>query len=130
MPINNREKGRRNELKAKSLLEGMGYAVALTPMPQKFKTEQDFFGLFDIIAIRRKDIRLVQVKTNRKPSVAYRNSLGMFPAPENVTRELWIFKDRQKEPEIYIIELITVENEAFKSSRSEIEVSGYQLRKA
>jgi hypothetical protein len=96
--VNTRNKGRRNELKAKELLERLGYAVALTPMPQKFNKEQDFFGLFDIIAIGPGGVRLVQVKTNRKPSRTYAAGLAAFRCPASVRKEIWIYKDRQKDP--------------------------------
>lgn len=62
--VNTRQKGRMYELLAKKKLEEAGWLVSLTDMPQKFKKSQDFFGLFDILAIKDGTFRAIQVKYN------------------------------------------------------------------
>lgn len=64
--INTRRKGRVAELEYCEILKARGYLVELTPPPAKFKKQQDFFGLFDILAFSKNDILFVQVKTNLK----------------------------------------------------------------
>lgn len=53
------------------MFEKLGYAVELTKMPSKFSKSQDFFGMFDLMAIKKprtvseyKDIVFIQVKSN------------------------------------------------------------------
>jgi len=58
-----KNKGKRREREARSVLESVGYEVE-TPNATKFQRE-DFFNLFDIIAIHPKQKpRLIQVKSN------------------------------------------------------------------
>lgn len=64
-----RAKGSRNEKKAKDLLESEGWLVERVKNCGKFQKQVDFFGLFDLIAIREGQVLLVQVKTNRKPTM-------------------------------------------------------------
>jgi len=54
--ISNRVKGRQKELKCKDELERQGWLVAVTDMPQRYKKQQDFFNVFDIIAVRKQRI--------------------------------------------------------------------------
>lgn len=62
--MNTRAKGRKNELAYKKILESRGYQVRLTPSPQKFAKEQDFFGQFDGFAVNDKEYIWFQVKSN------------------------------------------------------------------
>lgn len=58
-----KNKGKRREREARSALESVGYAVE-TPNATKYQRE-DFFNLFDIIAIHQdRKPMLIQVKSN------------------------------------------------------------------
>ncbi len=63
--MNTRQIGRQTELKAKKLLEEDGWLVHLVDMPQKFKKNQDMFGCWDILAVKKNIFKLVQIKTNQ-----------------------------------------------------------------
>ncbi len=103
MAINRRAKGRRNELKAKKLLEGAGFEVEITKGSQKFNKSVDFFGLWDLIAVNPKTIRFIQVKSNRKASRLDQEAMSQWVAPDCCTKEMWVYVDRCKEPNIYYL---------------------------
>lgn len=94
--MNAAAKGRRNEYKAKQVLLDEGYLVEICNNQQY--GSNDFFGLWDLIAVKKEEIRWVQVKTNRMPPPWVRDALSAFPGPGS--KELWIFYDRKKEPRI------------------------------
>jgi hypothetical protein len=54
--MNNRSKGRMYELLCKKKLEENGYLVHLTDMPQRFKKNQDIWGIWDIIALKKESV--------------------------------------------------------------------------
>jgi hypothetical protein len=61
-------------------------------------------GMFDVIAIDRQGIKLIQVKTNRNASPVEREQIALFDRlPTNATKEIWIYKDYERKPEIIII---------------------------
>ncbi|HYF56606.1 MAG TPA: hypothetical protein VEA41_20300 [Salinarimonas sp.] len=60
-------------------------------------------GLFDIIALNARQIRLIQVKTNRNAPPAEREAMELFDAPPNATKEIWIFHDYKKIPVISLL---------------------------
>lgn len=66
--MNTRRKGQRNELKSKELLEREGWLVEKVKGSTKWNKNVDFFGLFDIIAIKKVNqltrILFVQVRSN------------------------------------------------------------------
>jgi len=99
--MNSRQIGRRTELKAKAWLEENGWKVCLTSMPQKFKKSQDFFGMWDILAVKKSKgqtwFKFVQVKTNqwgdiRKCKEFYEE---YFYNSEDIFCEIWMWKDRK-----------------------------------
>lgn len=61
---NNRQKGRRAELEFAQILKSRGYIVEITPPPQRFKKQQDFFGCFDLLSFKKDESLFVQVKSN------------------------------------------------------------------
>lgn len=63
--INKRQKGNRNQLKTKQLLEGCGWLVH---MIQHSRWSKDLFGLFDGFAIKSGKVLFFQVKSNSKPN--------------------------------------------------------------
>jgi len=61
-------------------------------------------GPFDLVAFSRAGLRLVQVKMNRGPGQVERARLAAFDnLPHNATRELWLFRDRQRTPQIEVL---------------------------
>lgn len=76
-----------------TLLEGDGYACTRAAAS---------LGLFDIIAVGARDIRLVQVKSGGECRLrpVDRAAIAAFVAPANASREVWRFFDRQKSPTI------------------------------
>ena len=101
--MSTRDKGRRNELRARDVLLAAGYDVQMAPMPSRWARQQDLWGLWDLVGINAVSIRFVQVKTNKKPSREYTEELAAFVCPANCTKELWIFKDREPKPLIFVL---------------------------
>jgi Archaeal holliday junction resolvase (hjc) len=90
-----KRKGSRNEHKAMRILEAAGYHTTRAAAS---------LGMFDIVAINRQGIRLIQVKTNRDASPLEREGIALFDGlPANATKEVWIFKDYARQPVIKII---------------------------
>jgi hypothetical protein len=97
--INRRAKGRNRELKSKKLLEKQGYAVEIARQSTRYSKQNDLWGIWDLACIRYDGIRLIQVKSRKlygKELLPYQ----AFRCPSNVSKELWIWTDRVKEPEI------------------------------
>ena len=90
--MNRKAKGSRNELKTVRALEGLGY---------KCTKAGGSLGVWDIIAINPLQVRLIQVKSNRKPGKDEMSKMKAFICPPRCcTKELWVWTDRVKEPEI------------------------------
>jgi len=123
--VSSRQKGRQTELRVKKILEAEGWNVCLTDMPQKFKKNQDFFGCWDIIAIKKQPrmdiiqhlsgnspdkyvqstetiIKLIQVKTNSwgdlRECKAFKEEY--FYNHEFVSCEAWQWNSKKKEMKI------------------------------
>ena len=62
-------------------------------------------GAWDVIAIGADDSRLIQVKCNRRPGREEMKKLRSFRCADNVSREIWVYKDGQ--PRDPIIEKVT-----------------------
>lgn len=99
--VNTRRKGYRNQKKTQDLLEEEGWAVYTAPV-MKFRHNNDIFHLFDHVASKGEKIRFIQTKSNRCPKKV-REDIKAFPFPKNVTKEVWIWKDYAREPEILIL---------------------------
>ncbi len=85
MPNRNYIRGRQREYRVMNMLEDLGY-ICVRAAGSK--------GMFDVVAIGPKDIRLVQVKLNRNASPKEKAILKDFDAhPGNVVKEIWLFKD-------------------------------------
>lgn len=96
--MNTREKGRRQEFKCRDALLAEGYSVEVTKMPSKWQEQQDLFGLWDVMAVRGDQVRFIQVKSNQGASVAKQRAMAEWECPPNCSKEVWIYKDRVKEP--------------------------------
>lgn len=101
--MNTRQKGRKNELKAKAILEAEGWDVQLAPNPSKWSLQNDLFGLWDLIAVNSTRILCVQVKTNQPMYGKQLDRYQAWQCPPNVTKQMWVFHDRQKDPERFTI---------------------------
>ncbi|MBN1566240.1 MAG: hypothetical protein JXA73_00210 [Acidobacteria bacterium] len=87
---NAKRKGSRNEYKAIRILEAAGYHCTRAA---------GSLGIFDIIAISRQDIRLVQIKSNRNAPPAEREAIQKFSGmPQGASKEIWIFEDYGRQP--------------------------------
>lgn len=83
MKVKNYRVGRRNEKEFTKMLENKGYSVWKPPIA-KFQS-RDIFGIFDMIAIRKKtannwlgDICLIQVKSNKSGFYSVRKKILTF----------------------------------------------------
>jgi len=96
--INTKRKGSRNELKTKKLLESTGYRGVKSG---------GSLGEFDLIMMGLGSLRLIQVKSNRRPPPAEREAISEFPVKTGdtlqVTKEIWVWKDYAREPLIEIV---------------------------
>jgi hypothetical protein len=93
--VNAKRKGTRNEHKAIRALEDAGYHCTRSA---------GSLGLFDIIALGRQGIRLVQVKTNEDARPHEREQIQMFDAiPPGATKEVWIYQDYARKPVIKVL---------------------------
>jgi Holliday junction resolvase len=93
--MNAKRKGTRNEHRAIKLLESTGYYCTRAA---------GSLGMWDIVAVGKQGLRLIQCKTNRKPGLVEMEALMMFDAmPPGATKELWIYYDYQRNPEIIVI---------------------------
>jgi len=89
-----KQKGTRNEHKTMKYLELRGYACTRAAAS---------LGIFDVIAINRHQVRAIQVKTNRNAPPAERKAIRDFICPKCVSKEIWIWYDRVKQPKIRIL---------------------------
>jgi Holliday junction resolvase len=90
-----KRKGSRNEYKAIRILESAGYHCTRAA---------GSLGLFDIIAVSRDGVRLIQVKSNRNATPAEREAIREFSGtPSNARKEIWIFQDYGRAPIIHEI---------------------------
>ena len=96
--INTKRKGNRNERRTKKLLEATGYRGVKSG---------GSLGEFDLIMMGPGSCRLIQVKSNRRPPPAEREAIAEFPIKTGdtltVSKEIWVWKDRIKEPVIEIV---------------------------
>lgn len=82
-------KGAKRELKSKKLLESAGYEVTKSG---------GSLGAFDLIGISSTDFVLVQVKSNRWPSPAERETIKDFPCPPNCRKLVHRWDDYKRAP--------------------------------
>lgn len=118
--MNTNAKGYRNETKTKEYLEALGFKCINT-VRSSYKGSNDFFGLFDTIAVcdRPEGIDMwtdwlkpkmsfmitiecgetlyVQTTSNRNKPKAVREAIAAFPA---TNKQIFIWYDRIKEPKI------------------------------
>ena len=76
------------EREAKHLLESLGYVVTRAAASK---------GPWDLIAIHKTHIRLIQMKANRYPPPFEIENLKQIQVPENCSVEVWVRKDGCKQ---------------------------------
>lgn len=91
--VNTREKGNRNERKVENELQDKGYET--TRMPHTRFGDNDFFNLFDIIAMKPGEkIRGIQVKTNSASGINKFCDECLDRVPlDFMTAEMWVVMD-------------------------------------
>lgn len=92
--MNAKRKGTRNEHRSKALFEAAGYAVCRAAAS---------LGVWDLIGVSATDVVLVQVKSNRPPAPAERETLAAFPCPANCKRVVHVWKDRARVPVVTVL---------------------------
>lgn len=96
--INRRRRGLNVEKIVVEILRERSY-LAWRPPKIKFFS-QDILGLFDVIALNRNELRLIQVQRERKRPYKIRPILKL-PIPKRIVYELWVYKSKIKDFEIY-----------------------------
>jgi Holliday junction resolvase len=88
--LNCKRKGSRAELKAIRILEAAGYVCTKAG---------GSLGLFDVVAVGRLDVRLLQVKSGGAyASAVEREQLELLPVPANCSKEIWRFPNFARTP--------------------------------
>ena len=92
--MNNKAKGSRWELSIKKMLENTGYQCTKAG---------GSLGVFDLVCFRKNEVRLIQAKCNYCPPTEI-ETIKEFPLDKEIKtqKEVWIKKDRIKEPIIKI----------------------------
>ena len=91
--MNTRKKGWRTVNKGRKELSADGWLNASVEFPSKFLKNKDLFGLWDVIAIKPDRTKLIQFKTNRKPTLKkYKEFSDTYHQFEC---EIWIWYDRK-----------------------------------
>lgn len=87
------------EIKAQKELEKEGYQVDYKIRPSRYYKGQtiDFFGLFDLIAVRHGDnLRFISIKGHMGVSRIHQKSIRNFWLPDCCQKEIWYFPKRKK----------------------------------
>jgi len=96
--INRAAKGKRIVDKAAELLEKANYKVEKAPHSWYKK---DYFGLWDIIAVSKEQIRFIQITSNTIRNRKKLEKIYDFEIPIHfATKEIWIWKHKRKKFEI------------------------------
>jgi Holliday junction resolvase len=94
--MNTKAKGARAERRARAMLEAAGWTVIRAG---------GSLGPFDLVAVSRRGLRLLQVKCNRGLRRKERMALAAFNNfPRGARRELWLFHDRLLTPQIEVFQ--------------------------
>ena len=95
--MNGVARGRYFELKAKRELEKFGWLVERAPMT---RFRHDFFGLWDLIAVKNNRVVFIQVACRRKPVAWFKDAI-IFPA---FNKEFWLARNRKPFKKEMIVE--------------------------
>lgn len=95
---NKKKKGQKIEKIVFDFLKKKKYFV-WKPVRVKFHS-QDIFGLFDIIALNKKELKLIQVQKDRKRPYKVKK-IFKLPKPRKISYELWVYDNKEKKFKIY-----------------------------
>ena len=93
--MNSRQKGLNNENKAKKELLSEGWLVYRVPPSRMWQIGEDIFGLWDILAYRGGEIKLIQVRTNKKGDFKKHLEFAENNHYKSISCELWVWRDRK-----------------------------------
>ena len=101
--INRRKKGKYFEKKCRDQLKADGYLVDFKPNTRF--CSNDFFYLFDVLAIKENEVRLIQVKSNLSHFYTARKEIREWRIKNNikVQCEVWLAKDKLWRKEIITV---------------------------
>lgn len=109
--LNKINKGRRNELLAKKLLEKQGYIVEKKNASRW--QSNDFWGMFDLLALKSHETRLIQIKSNRSHFTKAKKEIQEWVNNRKIygeiTFEIWLKLPRKD----WICETIKANKEVF-----------------
>ncbi len=94
--INKYQKGNRRELQARKMLEKDGYLVDKKPRTKYHSP--DLFGMFDLIAIKRAQTILVQVKSNKSDFYKSRKEIKQWIKNNNIQIPCYIYLKENNTP--------------------------------
>ena len=96
--VNLRLKGQRNEKKCEDELINDGWeCIRVHNSGNKFQKRVDFFGLWDVIALKQGHLRFIQVKTNNSPAKhKYLEWLEPHRCNPFIRAEIWIWYEAYK----------------------------------
>lgn len=90
--MNSKEKESRRMRAAKKYLEALGFYVILS---------RASLGPFDLVAINRLGILLVQIKCNAWPDQAEEETIRLFDkCPASSVKQCWRYDDRRVNPQV------------------------------
>lgn len=89
---NKRKKGHEIEKLAQRELEIKNF-VTWRPAKVRFQS-QDILRCFDIIAVSKKEMKLVQVQMERRRAFK-RRAIDNLPHPKKISYEIWIWKSKE-----------------------------------
>jgi len=92
--MNAKSKGDRNERRTMRYLEALGYACTRAAAS---------LGVFDVVAVGPRDVKLLQVKSNRWPGSVEMEAIELFACPSSCTKEIWRWNDHARQPVVKVI---------------------------
>ena len=92
--MNTKQKGNRLERRTMKVLEAQGYTCTRAAAS---------LGDWDVVAIGPHDIKLIQVKANRRPGSVEMEKLLLFRCPRGCSKEIWVWKDRARFPNVEVL---------------------------
>jgi hypothetical protein len=101
--MNRTQKGKLIEKKAQDIIIRKGYWIEKARCA-KFQS-QDLFGCWDLVAVGKKEIRFIQVSSERfsSRSRADKERMLAFPKPPHTSKEYWRWNEKNDKFEITII---------------------------
>ncbi len=96
--VQKRKRGQRIEKIAFDFLKKKKFLV-WKPAKVKFHS-QDIFGLFDLIALNKNELKLIQVQKQRKRPYKTKK-IFKLPRPKKISYELWVYDNKEKKFKIY-----------------------------